>query len=225
MTRQTRGAYRAIAGTALLLALLSCEESSGNGNQSLSDPEVFEAKAKASFVPIVSGISDGLARLLSALAGGPVDGVVITPTAGGADAVILVDFDGNGSREGSINGGLVGDVSSGALVTIGSVTGDEPSLTGGGSLTATETSPGVILLDDMVGSGGTDPDGSGNASEVDITDGAIALDATTGIPNGFLEFDISGEGESLSVSVTFQPDLQGGFIIHFTGPGLDFTIP
>ena len=225
MAGWSHGVYRAITGSALLLTVLACEESSNEGNQSISDPEVLEAKARTAFAPIIAGINDGLARLLTALNGGAADGVVITPTAGGADAVIAVDFDGNGSREGSINGGLVGDVSTGAQVTIASVTGDDASLLAGGSLIATETSPGVILLDNMAGSGETDPDGSDNAADVAVTDGAVTLDAASGVPTGFVDFSVSGEGESLDITVTFSSDGIGGFIIHFTGPGVDFTIP
>ena len=217
--------YRAITGSCLLLAVWGCDESSDEGNPSLSDPEVFEAKARESFAPMIVGINDGLARLITAINGGAADGVVIIPTAGGADAVIAVDFDGNGSREGSINGSLVGDISTGAQVTIEGVTGDDESLLAGGSLTATETSPGVILLDDMVGTGETDPPGSGNSAEVDVTDGAITLDAATGIPTGFIDLSVTGEESTLDVSISFADDGAGGFTIHFTGPGLDFTIP
>ena len=221
-TRMTK----AVTGTFVLLALWTCSSDSSNGgNNSISDPEVLESKARTKFVPIVDGINDGLARLFAALAGGPADGVVVTPTAGGADAVIAVDFDGDGSREGSIAGGLVGDVSTGAAVTIASVTGNDPTLDVGGSLIATETSPGVILLDNIAGSGETDPSGSGNAASVDVTDGTVTLDAAAGVPTGFVDLAISGEDETLDISVTFASDGVGVFTAHFTGPGVDFTIP
>jgi hypothetical protein len=209
----------------LVLVALGCEDDPSGGNQNIANAEVFEAKAKESFVPIIDGINDGLARLLVALGGGPADGVVITPFTGGANAQIQVDFDGNGSREGAINGGLVGDVSTGAAVTINSVTGDDETMTASGGLTATETSPGVILLDNMAGSGDTDPPGSQNAAEVEITDGAVTLDIVAGVPNGFIDLEVTGEGETLSIAITFTPDGLGGFIVHFSGDGLDFTIP
>lgn len=226
MAGWNHGVYRALASSFLLLAVTNCgDKSSNGGNGSLSDPDVFEAKARASFKPIIVGINDGLSRLLAALAGGPADGVVITPFQGGTNAVIAVDWDGNGSREGSINGGLVGDVSTGALVTINSITGDDPTLIGGGNLTATETSPGVIVLDNISGNGEKDPPGEGNIAEVAVAEGAVSIDAAAGVPSGFVDIEVTGENESLDVSITFTPDGQGGFRIHFTGPGIDFTIP
>src|SRR5262245_57496705 len=116
------------ATAAVLLTVSGCGDDSGNeGSQNLSDPEAFEPAAKQDMLPIVAGIGNGLQRLFVALAGGPADGVTITPTQTGGLATIQVDFDGNGSREGAINGSFAGDISSGATISITSVTGDDPS--------------------------------------------------------------------------------------------------
>jgi hypothetical protein len=90
---------------------------------------------------------------------------------------------------------------------------------------ATETSPGTIVLDGIAGSGGADPDGSQNAADVTVTDGTVVLDAVAGVPDGFVDFNVSGEGETLGIHVSFEPDGAGGFLIRFTGNGINFTIP
>ena len=226
MTRWSRIAGGALGGTTMVLALATCSsESTGGDNQSISDPAVFEAKMRSDFLPMVAGIADGLERLLIAADGGAADGVVIIPNATGADATISVDLDGNGSREGSINGSISGDIQTGAPVTIAAISGQEPTLTGSGTLTATETAPGVILLDNLAGAGFGDPDGSQNAADVTVTDGAVSLDVAAGTPDGFVDFDVTGEGKTLDVHVSFEPNGAGGFLIHFTGNGFDFTIP
>jgi hypothetical protein len=220
-------AGRAASSTALVFTLATCgdDESGGRGNESISDPEVFETTVRRTFVPMLAGIGDGLERLLTALDGGAADGVVIVPNAGGADATISLDLDGNGSRESSINGSLAGDIGTGAQVTLAAIATAEPSLGGSGSLTATETSPGVIVLDNIGGEGGADPNGSGNAADVAVTDGTVSLDLGAGIPDGFLDFVVTGEGSSLGLHVTFEPDGAGGFLVRFIGSGLNFTIP
>jgi hypothetical protein len=215
-----------VGGAALMVTLATCaSESTGGGNESISDPAVFESEMRSNFVPMVEGLADGLERLLIASSGGPADGVVIIPNATGADATISVDLDGNASRESSINGSLSGDIGTGAAVTIADVATAEPSLSGGGSLVATETAPGMVLLDNMAGSGTADPDGSMNAADVAVTDGSVALDVVAGVPDGFLDFTVTGEGNTLEIHVTFEPDGAGGYVLHFTGSGIDFTIP
>ena len=227
MAPWSRIASRAASGTTLVFALTTCgsDESSSGGNQSISDPEVFEQTVRRAFLPMVAGIGDGLERLLTALDGGPADGVVIVPNAGGADATISLDLDGNGSRESSVNGSLAGDVGTGAQVTIAAISTDEPSLGGSGSLTATESTPGVIVLDNIAGSGGADPEGHRNAADVTVTDGTVSVDVAAGQPDGFLDLEISGEERHLGIHVTFEPNGAGGWRIRFTGNGMNFTIP
>lgn len=122
MARLSRILGVAVAGTCALLTLATCgKNAADSGNQSISDPAVFESTARQGFLPMVAGISDGVGRLLTALGGGLADGVVIIPNSNGADATISVDFDGNGSREGTIGGSLVGDIASGAQVTVAAI--------------------------------------------------------------------------------------------------------
>jgi hypothetical protein len=220
-------ASRAASSTSLVFALSTCssDESGGGGNNSISDPDVFETTVRRTFVPMLAGIGNGLQRLLTALDGGAADGVVIVPVAGGAQATVSLDLDGNGSRESSINGSLIGDISTGAQVTLAAIATAEPSLGGSGSLTATETSPGVIVLDNMTGDGGADPNGSRNAADVAVTDGTVSLDLAAGTPDGFVDLEVTGEESTLGIHVTFEPNGSGGFLIRFTGNGLNFTIP
>lgn len=228
MRNRSRVTGGAVGGGLLLFAGLTCSSgtSEGGGNHSLSNPQEFESRAKASLAPMVLGVVDGLERLLIATSGGPADGVVIVPNANGATATISMDLDGNASREVTVNGTLTGDIATGAVVSIDAIAStSEPTVTGGGGLTVTETAPGVVLLDDLHGSGFSDPEGSMNAADVAVTDGTVSVDATTGVPNGFIDLDIYGEGRSLLISVTFEPDGGGGFVLHVTGGGLDFTIP
>ncbi|HUL68622.1 MAG TPA: hypothetical protein VLT17_00105 [Gemmatimonadales bacterium] len=226
MTRWSRIAGGAVSSTSLVATLATCtSEPSSGGNASISDPAVFEAEVRSSFLPMVAGISDGLARLVTALGGGVADGVVVVPNAGGADATISLDLDGDGSRESSINGSLDGDVATGAQVTVAAIATAEPTLAGNGTLLATETSPGMIVLDNIGGSGGSDPSGHRNAADVAVTDGTVTLDVVGGTPDGFLDLDISGEQQTLGVHVSFESDGHGGYLVHFTGNGLDFTIP
>lgn len=226
MTRWIRVAGGAVSSTSLVLTLATCgSEASGVGNRSISDPAVFETTIRRTFPPMVAGISDGLERLLTALGGGPSDGVVIIPNATGADATVSLDLDGDGSRESSINGSLTGDVATGAQVTIAAIATQEPSLSGNGAVLVTETSPGMIVLDNFAGSGGADPNGSLNAADVSVTDGTVALDVATGTPDGFVDLDVSGERTTLGIHVSFEPDGAGGYRVRITGSGLNFTIP
>lgn len=227
MARWNRIAGGAVKSTSLVFSLATCssDSSGGGGNESISDPAVFETTVRSTFLPMVEGISDGLERLLTAIGGGASDGVVVIPNGTGFDATISVDLDGNGSRESSINGTLTGDIATGAQVTMAAISTQEPSLVGTGSLLATETSPGMIVLDNIAGDGFADPVGPTNAADVSVTDGTIALDVAAGTPDGFVDMDVSGEGTTLGIHVSFEPDGAGGYLVHFTGSGVDFTIP
>jgi hypothetical protein len=216
----------AVTGMTLLVMVDACKDDpteAGSGN--ISDPATFEAEMRQRFFPIVLGVLDGLERVLVAIDGGPADGVVITPTANGVDAMVSIDFDGNGSREGSISSAFIGVIDVGAQLSVTSIETQEPSFAAGGSMSVVQTSPGIVLLDDVGGSGSADPPGSGNAAEVAVSDGAITVDIVSGVASGFVDFVVSGEGNSLSVTAAFEPDGQGGFRVRFTGPGFDFTVP
>jgi hypothetical protein len=220
---------RVLWGMTAVLALATCKgDTTGGGdeeNHSISDPDVLETTMREDFVPLIAGIADGLERLLIAAAGGQADGVVIVPNGSGATATISMDFDGNGSREASINGTLTGDIQTGALVSIAAIAGQEPSLGGTGSLTATETSPGIVLLDHLEGTGGADPPGSMNSADVTVTDGTVAVDLVGGVLDGFVEFEVVGQGETLGVELSFEPNGAGGYVVRISGNGFDFTIP
>lgn len=225
MRTPLRSATVAFAFSMLALTASECNTDPAGGNGSISDPAVFEAAARESFLPLMAGVSDGLARLLDVIGGGTPDGVTVTPIAGGANATVVMDLDGNGSREASINGSLVGDVATGAFVTVANISTGEPSTLGSGGMSVVETAPGIIQLDNIGGSGETDPAGGMNASQVGIVDGSVSIDLVTGTTTGFMETQITGEEQLLYVTITFEPTGSGGFRIRFNGSGIDFTIP
>jgi len=155
------------------------------------------------------------------------DGVVITPLGSNNYAAdVQVDLDGDGARESTIQGGTSGDILVGANIAINSIDNpNEPSLMAAASATVTQTSQTSVLFDGIGGDISADPPGSGNAASVTLLDGTVSLDLLTGNPSGTVDCVVSGEGETLSVLVTFQSDGAGGFEVRFTGPGFDFTVP
>lgn len=233
MTRLRRGtAWMGIGLAALFAGVAACDEdptgnNGGNGGSSISDPATLQTVMQQVFVPFVLGVTDGFERLLVAVDGGAMDGVVITPL-GQNDftAVVDVDLDGDGSRESTISGGASGDIQVGATISITGISDpNEPSLSASMSATVLETGPTGVVFEQPSGSISADPPGSGNAASVALTTGAVALDLVTGNLTGFMDCVVSGEGESIDVTSTFQSDGAGGWEVRFTGNGFDFTIP
>ncbi len=230
MYRVKTGAVGLVAGVGLIIAVDACSSDDPAPAPlpvgDLSDPAVFEAAMRQTFLAGAQGVIDAVGRVVVAVGGGAADGVVLTPIANGVAAAVSVDFNGDGTRESTINASLTGDINVAAQLTIASISAPQvPSLSASGGTAVTQTSPGVILADGLFGSGSADPPGSGNAADVAISDGSISLDLVTGNPSGFVDFSISGEGGSLSATATFVPDGVGGFAVVFSGPGIDFTIP
>ena len=216
---------------AAIVGLTACGDDNdptggGDGGGNLSDPEVFEAAVNAAFATAAAGVIDGLNRLVTHSQGGPSNGTTITPTATGADVAVSIDIDGTGPRETVVNGSIAGDITTGAQFTISSIVSPTlPSLSASASTRGTETSPGVITFDQMMGSASADPPGSGNSASVSISVGSITLDLGTGNPTGFVDFVVSGEGQNLIVETTFQPNGSGGWEARFQSDGFDFTVP
>ena len=51
------------------------------------------------------------------------------------------------------------------------------------------------------------------------------MDLLTGTPSGEIDCDISGEGELISITTSFEPDGQGSWRVRVTGEGINFTVP
>lgn len=230
MTRLNKAASLAAIVVVSFVGFGACSDDpagAGGGNESLSDPDVFETEMRAKFLPAALGIIDGFERLLVALNGGAQDGVTLVPNGtGGLDVGLTVDLDGNGSKESVINGGSTGSVGTGASVGVTDImVPATPSLTASSSATLTQTSPTSIVMDNMSGSLSVDEPGSMNASTTTIVSGSVGLDLASGNPSGQVVASISGEGETLGLTMAFEADGTGGWRVRFTGPGFDFTIP
>jgi hypothetical protein len=217
---------------ALFAGVAACDEdptgTNGNGGGgNISDPATFQSFIEAAFLDGFAGVVDGLERLLVAVDGGPMDGVVITPTGPNSfSAEISFDLDGDGSRESTLFGAASGDIQVGASLTVTGITNpNEPTSTATFAATLLETGPTGVVLENITGNFSADPPGSGNAAAVDLTAGVVALDLLTGDPSGFVDCVVSGEGESIDATSTFQSDGAGGWEVRFTGPGFDFTVP
>jgi len=232
MTRLRRGAVWMGVGVAALFAgVAACnEEPTGGGNGgggNISDPATLQAVMEQLFVPAALGMIDGFDRLYVAASGGAMDGVVITPTGTNSFAAdVLLDLDGDGSRESTLSGTSSGDIQTGASINIASLTNpNEPSLAWTTSTTLTQTGTTTVLMDGIVGDISADPPGAGNAASVELLGGTVSLDLLTGNPSGAIDCLVTGEGATLQVLSTFQPDGAGGFEVRFTGNGFDFTVP
>lgn len=221
-------------GLATVLVVAACEEDpaapgggggGGGGGGNISDPATFQAFVVQNFVPGFVGVTDGIGRMIEAINGAPPDGVTITPTGPtSVSAQILIDLDGDGTRETTVAGGANGDVNTGGNIFVDMIAyPTEPTASVSFSATVA-LGPGVALMDNISASMSADPPGSGNAATVDITAGALSFNTITGAPDGFMDCDISGEGQSISVVTGFQSDGQGGWSAQFTGSGLDFTV-
>jgi len=214
MTRMTKTALPA----ALLFTLFgsACSSSptgggddDGNGGlaNNIVNPVVFEAFLENVGYDAVNGMIDALKRLVTATNGGGFDGVVIVPTGGDSfRAEVSADLDGDGTRESTIFGNSSGDIGTGASISITSVTFPEiPSLMATASFVATSTSPSEVSFDGIAGTISMDEPGSQNAADVVTTGGAVVVDLDSGIPTGFSDNVISGEGQQLSVRVYCEP--------------------
>lgn len=217
----------AFAALAVFVACGDDDDPMGNGSTgNLSDPDVFEAAMQELFEDGAEGVIDGIERLFVAIEGGPADGVILVPTSDGASATVSIDLDGDGTRESAVAGAFAGTLETGAQVTITTISVPSiPSLVASGNGRVTGTGPTTVLLDMVSGVGSADPPGSGNAADVSISNAAVGLDLATGTPNGFFDFVVTGEGESLLVDATFEPDGGGGWRTRFEGDGFDFTVP
>jgi len=225
MSRLTAGVFAVLVG---LAGLSSCGGDNSSSNSApvsadLSDPQAFEAAVRRTFLPGTGGVLDAVDRVLAALNGGPLDGVVIAPP----NITISVDLNGDGSRESTINAQLT-DTDLGmspTLSVLSIVVPQVPSLVADGAATVTQTAPGTIVFDNISGFGTADPPGDGNFAEVFFNGGSVSLDLVTGNPSGGLDVSIIGDGGFLDVSISFEPDGQGGFRVRFVGSGFNFTVP
>jgi len=222
MSRLTAGVFAVIVG---LAGLSSCgtSEDPPAVSADLSDPRAFEAAVRRTFLPGTGGVLDAVDRVLAALNGGPLDGVVIAPP----NITISVDLNGDGSRESTINALLTDtDLTMSPTLSVPSIVVPQvPSLVANGSTTVTQTAPGTILFDNMNGFGTADPPGDGNFAEVFFSGGSVSLDLVTGNPSGGLDISILGDGGFLDVSISFESDGQGGFRVRFVGSSFNFTVP
>ncbi len=218
---------------AVFLAVASCSDDptgggggGGGGGGNISDPATLQAFVETNFIVGFFGVTDGVRRLIEAINGAPPDGVTITPTgANSVSAQILLDMDGDGTRETTVSGGANGDVNTGGFIFVDMIVyPTEPTASVSFSATVA-LGPGVVLMDNISATMSADPPGSGNAAIVDVTAGALSFNMASGAPDGFMNCDISGEGQSISLVTLFQSDGQGGFSAQFTGAGLDFTVP
>jgi len=228
--------YARKAVSTLLIALLavsigSCKSSTtgggGNGGNSIADPAFLEAFLSQKLPNAAAGVMDGFGRLLTAIQGGGMDGVVIVPT--GVDsysAEMSIDLNGDGSRESTITGSLAGDIGTGAQIYLTDV--DDPgipSLSVGASSDAMQISAVSVLFDNMSGTLTADPPGSGNAGEAEVTEGVMTLDLVAQRPLGYIEVNLFGEDSAfLAVHLSFEV-AGSGWQLRVTGDGVDFTIP
>jgi hypothetical protein len=233
MSHLQRGLIGTLAGLSVLFftGCSSDDPVGGNGggggeeNNSLSNPTVLETYMRTKGANVILGSIDGLQRLFVAASGGPADGVVLVPIAGGTQAIVSVDFSGDGNRESTVTGNITGDIQTGASLAITSISDPEfPSLAAAVSSTITETGPTDVVVDRFSGSVSTDEPGSGNAAETTFTGGVVAVELATGTPNGEITCDISGEGETIGITTAFEPDGQGSWRVRVTGEGIDFTV-
>jgi hypothetical protein len=221
---------RLIVSTLALTALLglnSCKDSGTDTQISgdLADPEVFEAAARQTMLDGTEGVLDAVQRLIEATTGGNPDGVLIIPNATGADVSLSIDFNGDGTRESTVNFSITGTIQTGASVFIASVDVPQvPSLVGGGGAILFESSPGYIVVQSAYVDVSADPAGSANAVDVSVS-GDFGMDLVSGMPDGFGTAQITTEESYLLVSVSFESDGSGGFRIRFTSSDFDFTVP
>lgn len=106
MSRMKFGVFAALVA---LLGVSECEDAITDLiSQDFSDPVVLEAAVRETFVEGAVGVVNAFDRVLVALAVGSGDGVLLTPnpSTGAVDAVVDVDFNGDGSRESAINSTL-----------------------------------------------------------------------------------------------------------------------
>jgi len=210
---RTRVGILACLGAVALAGCPSDDSEQGSGGlQADIATALTQAFAKA------PALMDGLDRLLVAAAGGPADGVTITPNSGGFTAVIGVDLDNDGSRETNINGDASGDFIQPTFVSFTGPAGTSESASATVSNLGTDLSVSTV--------GGDFPSPSLGIETI-ITGGDFFINLESGIVNGDIEIEVLNDADPVGATVHFEPDGVGGWHLRVTGrnDSFEFFVP
>lgn len=193
-----------------------CHEDETTGTNGIT-PDVIESFLQQRVDERSDAFFDGLSRLLTAVAGGPADGVTITPNANVINATVDIDLDGDGTRESTVGGGLTFasteyDLTEGATLSISNI--DSPGFSGSLSASATEVGTGTI----QVAGGANFPITDGPT--VDVPSFGVTVVPFANFVQGFAEVEVGG----LSMDVFFEEDGLGGWQMRVVGEDFDFTV-
>jgi hypothetical protein len=236
MNRTRSGILAAFVAVAIVFSIGACsddDDPTGGtiGVPDATNPAAIEAHLASVLPSAAAGLTDGLARLLTAATGGPADGVVLIPVGNVVQAQINIDLDGDGARETTFSGSAVFsdeslDLAQGVTLTVdGVVDPNQPTADLSGSTFMSQAGLTVVNFSSTQGHLGVDPPGSGNAYDVFVTAGDVSLDILSGTPSGFTDGRIEAEGEIVGWSAFVEPTTSGGWQVRIQGEGFDFTVP
>lgn len=206
-----RTGLTAVAGLGLALIGWGCTSSTDNGGD--EDFEDFKIQLEEAFTNNLAGFSNAIQRLVLAASGQPQNGVTVTPIAGGVQASVGVDVNGDGSLETQVQGTLIfinaaQGLAGGANFTLTGITGGAPQ-TATGNAVVTQVGPSVISVTN--GSFQTHTDTRGNDVSVsgvnitaDVSGGGYKVTGTSNFEfngiTGLFTFAPNGNWFTLTVS-------------------------
>jgi hypothetical protein len=194
-----------------LVTFSSCDSSS---DETVTPEDVQAYFAENSRAGLV--MFDGLNRLLAAANGIPVEGVLLDPDGNTVDAILALDFDGDGVRETNVVGGVVFpnaqmSFDTGATVEIREISGS--NVDGTASATARTIGGGAVSLNgsgEFNGKSGPTVEVEFGATVVPEVNSVVgSADITAG------DFQATGFWEDNGL---------GGTQIRFVGDDFEFTI-
>lgn len=203
------------------LGLAGCGLTDSDDDVDPLSPEGVEAFLSSRFNRIPN-MFDAFTRLVLAVEGGPADGVTLTPDGNTVQAEVLVDLDGDGSRETTVNGlATFSDTNhsfaNGASVAINNITG--PSVSGSAFLQVFQLNQVAFQVDgnaNFTTSGGTG---------ISVPFLTLSVSPVGPVVLGFLDFTLSADSDQTFGSIAFEDDGQGGFFMSVLVGDTAFEVP
>lgn len=205
-----------------LVLVVSCEDEPTNGGVDPLQAQ-FESLLEDA-LDLAPGALDAFQRVTTALAGGPLDGVMVTVNGSNVNISVDVDADGNGSRETTVTGNAffntpaldLADGATGSL-TVPSSSGFTNTVSGSAVMQGT----GTLVVDNITG--GRTMEGAD--TEVILTGGDVTVNLLTGEPGGSVGFEVFAGEDIIFGSVIMEPDGAGGWQFRVLGDDFEFTVP
>lgn len=197
-----------------LLFLGACSGDSTSGTARTTPEDVVSfLEANASKAEL---LVEAFTRLVTAIAGGPADGVTLTPSGSEVAATVELDLDGDGARETSVEGfarfaSPALSFAEGATLEITAI--DNPSTSGTADANVNSIGIGNFLFD---GSATFD---AANGATVESPQFGFTVSIIEGAVFGYADFKVG----TIIATMVFEPDGAGGWQFRVEGEDFEST--